>query len=61
MRLAGQAALLLGWRPDDFWNSTPDELACVLAAMGGDAGPDATTLDALMALHPDDEGKRSDG
>ena len=26
-RLAGAAAQLLGWRPDDFWDATPAELA----------------------------------
>jgi hypothetical protein len=31
-RLAGIAARLLGWRPDDFWNATPAELAAVFSA-----------------------------
>lgn len=46
-RLAGLAALLLGWRPDQFWQATPAELAGVLAVMAGEdheTGP----LDALM-------------
>ncbi len=45
--LAGLAALLLGWRPDEFWRATPAELAGVLAVMAGEdreMGP----LDALM-------------
>ncbi|MFN2099121.1 phage tail assembly chaperone [Altererythrobacter sp. MF3-039] len=29
-RLAGIAARLLGWRPNDFWNATPAELALAL-------------------------------
>lgn len=33
-RLAGLAARLLGWRPAEFWNATPAELAVIL-----DAGP----------------------
>lgn len=31
LRLAGLASLALGWRPDDFWNATPAELAAILA------------------------------
>jgi uncharacterized phage protein (TIGR02216 family) len=53
-KLAGQTALLLGWRPDDFWNSTPAELASIIAAASGDSGAvDALTLSELMALFPD--------
>ena len=29
--LAGQTALLLGWRPPDFWAATPAELAAIFA------------------------------
>ena len=29
--LAGQTALLLGWRPSDFWAATPAELAAIFA------------------------------
>jgi len=32
-RLAGVAGLLFGWRPQEFWNVTPDELASLHAAM----------------------------
>ncbi len=54
VQLAGQTAVLLGWRPDDFWDATPAELAAILAAMtpAGDAA-DATTLTELMELFPD--------
>ena len=31
-RLAGKVALLLGWRPDEFWAATPAELAAIFAA-----------------------------
>jgi len=31
-RLAGLMLRLLGWRPDDFWNCTPAELAAILSA-----------------------------
>jgi hypothetical protein len=29
-RLAGQVPRLLGWRPGDFWDATPAELAAIL-------------------------------
>ena len=55
VRLAGLAGALLGWRPDEFWNSTPAELAAVLNALGGEdaepaSGPD---LRRLMEMFPD--------
>lgn len=57
-RLAGQAGLLLGWRPDEFWRATPDELETALGALAammpeGAAPPDATTLARLKEMHPD--------
>jgi uncharacterized phage protein (TIGR02216 family) len=57
-RLCGQAGLLLGWRPEDFWRATPDELADALMALhdlvGAPATPLArTTLNQLMERHPD--------
>lgn len=57
-RLAGHAALLLGWRPDEFWNATPDELDAALAAalpwMGDAAAPlDRATLQRLAEMNPD--------
>ena len=30
-RLAGLAARLLGWKPQEFWQATPAELAATLA------------------------------
>ena len=55
-RLAGVAGALLGWRPDEFWRATPAELGAVLAAMLPEAaeGMDATDLQRLTALFPDD-------
>ncbi len=49
-RLAGKAALLLGWAPATFWGATPEELAAILAAAApppGD-GVDRMTLSAMM-------------
>ena len=31
-RLAGQVPRLLGWRPADFWDATPAELAAILTS-----------------------------
>jgi len=53
-RLAGLAGLLLGWRPDEFWNATPAELAAVLAAGEADAAPaSADDLARLKEMYPD--------
>jgi hypothetical protein len=53
--LSGQTAILLGWRPDDFWNATPAELAAILAAFlpAGDDAADGEILTQLMELFPD--------
>ena len=55
-RLAGLAARLLGWRPGEFWEATPTELASALqvddtVAIEGDE------VSALRARFPDDEGR----
>ena len=54
-RLAGVAGALLGWRPDEFWNATPDELAAVLEAMSGGRGEGVTRADVtrLERMFPD--------
>ena len=56
-RLAGVAGWLLGWRPDEFWRSTPVELEAVLRAARGedepDAGMDARELERLRGMMPD--------
>jgi Phage tail assembly chaperone protein, TAC len=53
--LCGHCALLLGWRPAEFWNATPAELACVLnaAAAQVETPPNASDLQTLMELFPD--------
>ena len=55
-RLAGFAAVVLGWGPDTFWRATPDELACVAGVLAGDAPAAAVghvDLAALMEAFPD--------
>jgi hypothetical protein len=53
-RLSGAASTLLGWRPDEFWASTPAELALALQppAELPDA-PDPTTIAELRKRFPD--------
>lgn len=58
-RLAGQAGLLLDWRPDEFWRATPDELGDALGALRALCGReepaplDRAALAALMEMNPD--------
>ncbi len=53
-RLAGLAGALLGWRPADFWDATPEELATILAVLAPPpACADERTLDRLMERFPD--------
>lgn len=58
-RLAGQAGLLLGWRPDEFWRATPDELETALGALaeltpGSGAAVDRDTIARLLEMYPDE-------
>jgi uncharacterized phage protein (TIGR02216 family) len=54
-RLAGLAGALLGWRPEEFWRTTPAELGAVLGAMAGEGGEPAerADLERLMQRFPD--------
>ena len=56
-RLAGVAGWLLGWRPDEFWRSTPVELESVLRAARGEEEPevgmDRGELEGLKGVMPD--------
>lgn len=54
-RLCGAASLLLGWRPGEFWDSTPAELALALSPPGtNDQAPaDRAILEALQQRFPD--------
>ena len=54
-RLCHAAAKLLGWRPDEFWNATPAELATTLRApMDTNEGPDAALIERLRKRFPDE-------
>lgn len=53
-RLSSVAAIVLGWRPDEFWNATPAELALALeppASVGNP--PDLSTIEELKRRFPD--------
>jgi uncharacterized phage protein (TIGR02216 family) len=52
--LAWLASSLLGWRPTDFWNSTPAELAAALGP-GEPQGEqmDRPAVERLLKLFPD--------
>ncbi len=54
-RLAGLAGALLGWRPAEFWNATPAELATILTALAPDAGnaADGNLITQLKEQFPD--------
>lgn len=56
-RLAGVAGAVLGWRPDEFWRATPEELGAIFTAMIGEAdeGPplDRATMASMQEMFPD--------
>ena len=53
-QLSSAASLLLGWRPDEFWDSTPAELALALTARDAPvAAPDGETIEMLRTRFPD--------
>jgi uncharacterized phage protein (TIGR02216 family) len=46
---------LLGWRPDEFWNATPAELALALQPTVATAEPPhQSTIDELRRRFPDE-------
>ena len=53
-RLSSAASLLLGWKPEEFWNATPAELALAITFADATAdAPDAKTIEALRQRFPD--------
>jgi hypothetical protein len=52
-RLCNAAALILGWRPHEFWDATPAELALALQSSDRADGPDVATINALKERFPD--------
>jgi hypothetical protein len=54
-RLCNAASLLLGWRPNEFWNATPAELALALRGPAEADGPDPAIIAALKRRFPDEK------
>ena len=54
--LAGQTALLLGWRPPDFWAATPAELAAIFAVQASIAPPSLSREHLTTLLAQDRNG-----
>jgi len=52
-RLSGAANLLLGWRPEEFWNCTPLELVIAMNFSAVVDAPDAKTIEQLRHRFPD--------
>ena len=57
LRLCGLSALLLGWRPGEFWAATPTELQVIFGAMAGtdneQAPPAPSDMAKLREMFPD--------
>lgn len=60
-RLAGQVALLLGWRPAEFWQATPAELGAIFAAREDAVGGDGVSRAALDRMIEQDSKGHGDG
>ena len=54
--LAGQTALLLGWRPPEFWAATPAELAAIFAVQASLAPPSLSREHLTTLLERDRHG-----
>lgn len=53
-RLCNAANLMLGWRPNEFWDATPAELAlAVQTPTVAGAAPDRSVIEALRHRFPD--------
>ena len=58
VELAGYAASLLGWRPSEFWSSTPAELATALGHVDREGEQmDSEAVERLRAQFPDNRGR----
>jgi uncharacterized phage protein (TIGR02216 family) len=54
-RLSSAASLLLGWRPHEFWNATPAELALAISFSGAaEQAPEPSAIEALRRRFPDE-------
>jgi len=53
-QLSSAASMLLGWRPDEFWNCTPIELATAMSTRTAVDGLDVRAIEALRRRFPDE-------
>lgn len=54
-RLCGAATMLLGWRPGEFWDATPAELALALNVSDASAEAfDPAMIEELRKRFPDE-------
>ena len=54
--LAGQTALLLGWRPPEFWTATPAELAAIFAVQADIVPPSLSREHLTTMLERESDG-----
>ncbi|WP_066560529.1 phage tail assembly chaperone [Croceicoccus bisphenolivorans] len=55
-RLSGQCALMLGWRPDEFWAATPAEVSAIIEAANGPRQASGISRSELTQLLEQDNG-----
>ncbi len=55
-RLFGQCALLLGWRPHEFWSSTPAEVAAIRDALRAPESQSSVSRSEIERLMEIDDG-----
>jgi hypothetical protein len=58
LRLAGLVPRALGWRPGEFWNATPAELATILADAGEPGGEPLGRAEMTALMEHDGHGRR---
>ncbi|MEO0061499.1 MAG: hypothetical protein RLZZ08_59 [Pseudomonadota bacterium] len=58
LQLAGLVPRLLGWRPDEFWNATPAELAAILIVPAGIDGDPLSRRDLAVMMERDANGRQ---
>ncbi len=56
VRLCGQCALMVGWRPDEFWLATPAEVAAIFSATHEPQSNDSVTRDDIQRMMEQDHG-----
>jgi hypothetical protein len=53
LQMAGLVPRLLGWRPDEFWNATPAELAAILIPPAGTDGDPLSRRNLALMMERD--------